>query len=199
MPNTNWLWFRVFANLGLRANGSSKASPEKLIADIKHLESFYRGSGWSNDGPEHIHQMDYYSGSFAIQVLQLLYSVLSAKEDPENAADFRKRATLFAADFIHYFDEEGRAVPFGRSLGYRFAMIAFWSAAAYADIELPEGVSWGVVKGIVLRNFRWWQTQPDIFGPAGTLTLGLFPSLILLPFCRFRFENWDECVELIVL
>lgn len=180
MPNTNWLWFRVFANLGLRANGSSKASSEKIIADIKQLESFYVFDGWSNDGPDNVTQMDYYSGSFAIQVLQLLYSVLAAKDDPENAKEFRRRGTLFAAEFIHFFDEEGRAVPFGRSLGYRFAMIAFWSAAAYADIELPYGITWGMVKGIVFRNFRWWQSQPDIFGPAGTLTLGLFPPFLSL-------------------
>ncbi len=67
MPNTNWLWFRVFANLGLQKNGA-KYSQERLVADIKHLDSFYRGDGWSNDGPEGVDQMDYYSGSFAIQV-----------------------------------------------------------------------------------------------------------------------------------
>lgn len=174
MPNTNWLWFRVFANLGLLKNSSPKASREKVIADIKHLESFYRSGGWSNDGPEHIHQMDYYSGSFAIQVLQLLYAILIGDKDPENTKEFKERGSLFAADFIHYFDVEGRAIPFGRSVGYRFAMVAFWSAAAYADIELPEGITWGVVKGIVLRNLRWWQGQKDIFSSAGTLTLGAY-------------------------
>lgn len=55
MPNTNWLWFRVFANLGLKLN-SGKYSEERLQQDIKHLEGFYRGGGWSNDGPEGIHR-----------------------------------------------------------------------------------------------------------------------------------------------
>lgn len=55
MPNTNWLWFRVFANLGLKKNGG-KFSQEKLDSDIKHLDTFYRGDGWSNDGPEGIHR-----------------------------------------------------------------------------------------------------------------------------------------------
>jgi hypothetical protein len=175
MPNTNWLWFRAFANLGLLKN-NAKYSPEKLVADIKHLDTFYRGGGWSNDGPEHIHQMDYYSGSFAIQLLQLLYAKLAGDRDPERSAEFKNRAKLFAADFVHYFDEEGRALPFGRSCGYRFAMIAFWNACAYANVELPEPLTWGIVKGIVLRNLRWWQTQPDIFGPSGTLTLGTYDS-----------------------
>lgn len=55
MPNTNWLWFRVFANLGLKKDGG-KFSQERLDSDIKHLDTFYRGDGWSNDGPEGIHR-----------------------------------------------------------------------------------------------------------------------------------------------
>lgn len=55
MPNTNWLWFRVFANLGLKKN-KGKFSQERLDSDIEHLDTFYRGDGWSNDGPEHIHR-----------------------------------------------------------------------------------------------------------------------------------------------
>jgi hypothetical protein len=55
MPNTNWLWFRVFANLGLKKNGG-KFSQERLDSDIEHLDTFYRGDGWSNDGPEGIHR-----------------------------------------------------------------------------------------------------------------------------------------------
>jgi hypothetical protein len=55
MPNTNWLWFRVFANLGLKKCGA-KYSQQRLERDIVHLETFYRGDGWSNDGPEGIHR-----------------------------------------------------------------------------------------------------------------------------------------------
>jgi len=59
-------------------------------------------------------------------------------------------------------------------------MIGFWAACAYADIELPSPLTWGMVKGIWLRHMRWWQTQPDIFGPSGTLTLGYsYPQMYL--------------------
>lgn len=171
MPNTNWLWFRVFANLGLKKNGG-KFSQERLDSDIEHLNTFYRGDGWSNDGPEHIHQMDYYSSSFAIHFLQLLYAKLAGEDEPERAAEFKKRAELVALDLAHYFDEEGRAIPFGRSVGYRFAMCSFWGALAYADVELPKPLTWGMVKGIVLRHLRWWQDQPNIWSSSGTLTIG---------------------------
>lgn len=35
-----------------------------------------------------------------------------------------------------------------------------------------------MVKGIVLRHLRWWQTQPDIWSPSGTLTIGYsYPNM----------------------
>ncbi|GJN75558.1 hypothetical protein PLICBS_009661 [Purpureocillium lilacinum] len=177
MPNTNWLWFRVFANLGLKRNGG-RYSQERLDRDIEHLDTFYRGDGWSNDGPEGIHQMDYYSSSFAIQTLQLLYAKIAAADDPARVAEFKRRAQTAALDLVHYHDDEGRAIPFGRSVGYRFAMVAFWSTLAYADVELPAPLTWGMVKGIVLRNLRWWQTQTDMWTSSGTLSLGYsYPNM----------------------
>ncbi|KAK3945041.1 hypothetical protein QBC46DRAFT_372595 [Diplogelasinospora grovesii] len=179
MPNTNWLWFRVFANLGLKQNGG-KFSQERLDADIEHLNTFYRGDGWSNDGPEGIHQMDYYSSSFAIHFLQLLYAKLAGKDEPERAEEFKKRAQIAALDLAHYYDSEGRSIPFGRSVGYRFAMVSFWGALAYADVELPAPLTWGMVKGMVMRHLRWWQTQHDMWSPAGTLTIGYsYPNMYM--------------------
>ncbi|KAK0635334.1 hypothetical protein B0T17DRAFT_483298 [Bombardia bombarda] len=179
MPNTNWLWFRVFANLGLKKQGG-KFSQERLDADIEHLNTFYRGDGWSNDGPEGIHQMDYYSSSFAIHFLQLLYAKLAGEDEPARAEEFKKRAQLAALDLVHYYDKEGRSIPFGRSVGYRFAMVSFWGALAYADIELPPPLTWGMVKGIVMRHLRWWQTQHNMWSSSGTLTIGYsYPNMYM--------------------
>lgn len=124
--------------------------------------------------------MDYYSSSFAIHFLQLLYAKLAGEEEPERAAEFKKRAQINALDLAHYFDETGRAVPFGRSVGYRFAMCSFWGALAYAGVELPKPLTWGMVKGIVLRHLRWWQTQHNIWNSSGTLTLGYsYPNMYM--------------------
>lgn len=122
--------------------------------------------------------MDYYSSSFAIHFLQLLYAKLAGEEDPERAKEFKERARIAALDWVHYFDDSGAAIPFGRSVSYRFAMVAFWGALAYADVELPEPLTWGMVKGMVLRNLRWWQTQNDTWTSNGTLSLGYsYPTL----------------------
>jgi hypothetical protein len=48
----------------------------------------------------------------------------------------------------------GRAIPFGRSVGYPVAMIVFWGALAYTEVELPAPLTWGMVKGLVLRHLR---------------------------------------------
>ncbi|KAK7692606.1 hypothetical protein QCA50_004238 [Cerrena zonata] len=177
MPNTNWLWFRVFSNLGLSKVGSPKFDGKRMKADLDHLDTFYIGEGWSRDGPEGIVQLDYYSSSFAIQYAQLVYSKLAQAEDPERCEEFRNRARLFAQDFVHYFDPEGRAVPFGRSLTYRFAMSSFWGAVAFADLELPAPLTWGVVKGLQLRNIRWWARQAGAYSTDGTLTIGyVYPN-----------------------
>nr|GAT53508.1 predicted protein [Mycena chlorophos] len=172
MPDTNWLWFRVFANLGLSRAGSAKFDAARMKADLDHLDTFYIGDGWSRDGPEGVVQLDYYSSSFAIQYSQLIYSKLMNEEDPVRCEEYRQRARLFAVDFVRYFDSEGRGIPFGRSLTYRFAMSSFWGALAFADVELPAPLTWGVVKGIQLRNLRYWTKQPGAYYIDGTLTIG---------------------------
>lgn len=67
-------------------------------------------------------------------------------------------------------------MPFGRSLTYRFAMVAFWSAVAFAELDV---LSPGIIKGVNLRHLRWWQKQP-IFDRDGILTLGFaYPNLAM--------------------
>lgn len=87
MPNTNWLWFRVVANLGLSRTGSPRFDSARMKADLDHLDTFYIGDGWSRDGPEGVVQLDYYSSSFAIQFAQLVYSKLAQAEDPQRCEE----------------------------------------------------------------------------------------------------------------
>lgn len=51
--------------------------------------------------------MDYYSSSFAIHFLQLLYAKLAGEDEPQRAEEFKKRAQLAALDLVHYYDKEG--------------------------------------------------------------------------------------------
>jgi hypothetical protein len=59
-------------------------------------------------------------------------------------------------------------------------MAGFWGALAFADVELPPPLTWGVVKGILLRNFRYWASQKDIFNSDGTLSIGYtYPNMYM--------------------
>lgn len=184
-PVTNWLWFRVMTNLALvRVCGVPYEEVKRLMeVDLDQMEQFYLNEGWAADGiwNEHGRQADYYSGSFAIQFSQLLYIKYASDLDPTRCSKFRDRAAEFATSFWRYFDSNGAAIPFGRSLTYRFAFAGFWSAAAFAEVILPAPINdWGVVKGLLLRHFRWWSDKHDMFNIDGTLTIGFtYPNMYM--------------------
>ena len=76
----------------------------------------------------------------------------------------------------HWYARDGSALPFGRSLTYRFAHAGFWGALAYAGVE---ALPWGQIKGYYLRNLRWWAGQP-MFDRDGILSVGYaYPNLLM--------------------
>jgi hypothetical protein len=168
----NWLFFLVLVNLGLK-NVGKPYDQARLNQSLVELDSYYLTDGWYADGMNG--HSDYYV-PFAFHFYGLLYAKFMEKEDPQRSELYKQRASVFATDFMHWFAEDGSALPYGRSLSYRFAQSAFWSAAAYAGIEpFPMGV----MKGLLLRNMRWWFNQP-IFGNDGILSVGYaYPNLIM--------------------
>lgn len=52
-------------------------------------------------------QADYYSGSFAIQFSQLLYTRFAGDLDPERCEKYRAQAREFGKGFWRYFDQDG--------------------------------------------------------------------------------------------
>lgn len=168
----NWLFFAVLVNLGLKAVGApyDKAVMEE---NQERVDAFYMADGWYADGVRA--HCDYYV-PFAIYYYGLFYAKLMENDDPVRSRLYKKRAAQFAEQFIYWFAEDGSALPYGRSLAYRFAQSAFWGAMAFAGVEWESP---GVLKGLLLRNLRWWFSQP-IFRPDGTLTIGYaYPSLIM--------------------
>ncbi len=171
----NWLFFPVIVNIGLKKAGASY-SQEILEKALEGIEKNYLGDGWYSDGPSP--QRDYYV-AFAMHFYGLIYAAVMEEEDPARCRLYKERAALFAGDFIWWFGAEGDGLPFGRSLTYRFAMSAFWGALAWAGVEV---FSWGVIKGLLLRNIRWWIRQP-VWDGDGVLTVGYrYPNLKMAEF-----------------
>ncbi len=168
----NWLFFPVLVNLGFKEVGVPY-NEETLERNLNRIDDFYLSDGWYADGIGG--HADYYV-SFALHFYGLFYAKLMENEDPERANRFKDRATLFAHDFIYWFAEDGSALPYGRSMTYRFSQSAFWSALAFAEVE---AFPYGVIKGLVLNNLRWWFQQP-IFSSDGLLTIGYrYPNLVM--------------------
>ena len=177
LVQSNWLFFRVLMNLGLRTRGLPW-NAERVEADLAKIDTFYLGNGWYADGasgpPFRDGRIGDYYVPMAMHYYALIYARIAGAADPTRAARFLERARLFAQDFIHYFSADGAALPFGRSLTYRFAQGAFWGALAFAPVE---ALPWGVIKGLYLRHLRWWMRQP-IFSESGLLTIGYaYPNL----------------------
>lgn len=159
--DNNWIFFRILVNTALKHVGE-KYDIDLLNKDLSRIDNFYLGNGWYMDGPSH--QKDYYI-SMAIHFYSLIYSYF---ENDSYAKKFRDRAKLFANDFIYWFADNGAALPYGRSLTYRFAQGSFWSACLLTGIEVFDK---GVLKGIITRLLDDWLDAP-IFDNGGVLTIG---------------------------
>jgi len=172
MPDSNWNYFAILVQLGFKRAGLPW-DRQAIEHRFTLMEAYYLGDGWYSDGPDR--PKDYYI-SMAFHFYGLIYATLNGDDDPARAALLRERASLFADDFICMSAAGGESIPFGRSLTYRFAMVAFWSAVAWSGLPVQTP---GVVKGIILRHLRWWLRQP-IFDRDGILTLGFaYPNLAM--------------------
>lgn len=172
LPVCNWILFAVLVNIALKHLGRPY-DEAKLEEYLNGLETFYLGDGWYQDGDSG--QKDYYV-SFAIHFYCLFYAKVMEKDDSKRCEIYKERANTFGKTFIYWFDEEGNALPFGRSLTYRFSQVSFWSACLMADVT-PFPV--GVMKGLIARHLTTWMEKP-IFDGNHILTIGYeYPNLVM--------------------
>ena len=171
MPKNNWRFFRILVNIGFLKNGLPM-DEARMREDMDLMESHYTGDGWYFDYPT---KRDYYT-LWGFHFYSLLYAAVMDRADPERSARFRERAALIAPRFACWFDREGRGLPYGRSLTYRFCQSSFWAAMAFAGIGC-DTLRPGQIKHLLLNNLRFWLRRP-IFDRGGALTVGYgYPNL----------------------
>jgi hypothetical protein len=155
--HNNWKFFRVIVDLGLDRVGvkyDKKGTTDYLV----DLDLFYLGDGWYGDGKPH--RIDNYN-AMAFHFYGLIYTIVRKEEDPERCSKYLERATLFAQQYIHWFDDNGACLPYGRSLIYRFATSGFWGLFPLAlDSQKEPPIPWGVMKSLYLKSLQWWSKQP---------------------------------------
>lgn len=151
LPWGSWYLARVLINCGLRKCGLPY-DVDRLAADVAAVENMYAGNGWYEDGTPF--QLDTYVGS-AFHLISLLLERYATSNPLEECVE---RARIFAEDYRYWFDADGRSLPFGRSLTYRFSQAAFWSAAALMGDRVAPPTE---IKGILLRHLSWWHDHMD--------------------------------------
>lgn len=166
----NWKFFRIILDLGLDhvGRGAADTLSEQYLGEIDRL---YVADGWYRDGDTR--QMDHYI-PFAMHFYGLIYARYGTRQLHRDG--FRDRAAAFAHQVRHWYADDGAALPFGRSLTYRFACAGFWGALAFADLE---ALPWGVIKGYYLRHLRWWSAHA-VTDRDGVLAIGYaYPNLLM--------------------
>ena len=171
MPKNNWTFFRVLVNIGFIVCGLPH-DEARMQKDFAMIEEHDEGDGWYFD---YFNQREYYT-MWAFHFYGLVYAKVMRERDPARSAAYIARAKLMAPDFACWFDSSCEALPYGRSLTYRFAQGAFYAAQALAEAECSE-VDYGVMKHLLLGNMRSWFAKP-IFTRDGVLTIGYgYPNL----------------------
>lgn len=165
--SNNHKFFRVIVDLALE-NVGVQVDSAGTDAYLDDMESLYMSDGWYRDGEDEddTRRIDYYN-PFAMHYYGMFYAV-HRPSDKARGERFKERARTFAPSFLHWFADTGSNVPYGRSLSYRQCVVAYWGYLAVAGIE---ALPWGVIKGLYLRNLRWWASQP-VARRDGILTLG---------------------------
>jgi hypothetical protein len=171
MPKNNWRFFRVLVNCGFIKIGLPE-NRERMAEDLALIDSHYEGGGSYFDYAD---QRDYYL-PWAFHYYGLIYAHVMKDIDAARCKAFRERAALAAPWHAAWFSSGGEALPYGRSLTYRFAQGALFSAMALEDVTAP-GLGMGELKGLLLGNLRAWFKKP-VFTRDGILTIGYgYPNL----------------------
>lgn len=170
LPWGGWFCSRALVNAGLAAAGLPYDA-ERLTLDLRSIESMYAGDGWYENGRPF--QRDHYIGlSFHFVLLLLRRFAPEACPLPDEEA----RAAAFERDYVSWFDRQGRSVPFGRSIFYRFGHGCFWAAEALTG---THSLGLGEVKRLLLQHLRWWHAH--LVPASGPLAPGYgYPNLSLV-------------------
>lgn len=170
--NNNWNFFRVLVDLAFEKVGYS-FDDTLYKKSLENIDKLYREDGWYIDGEEGTY--DYYN-PFAFHFYGMIYYKIKKNSDVERCQRYLDRFIKFGQQYKEWVTEDGVVVPYGRSLTYRFAQIAYFSIAAMMDIEV---IPWAKCKKIVLGNIRFWNNQ-NIFNEDKTLSIGYaYPNLVM--------------------
>lgn len=171
-PVSNWLLFPATVQGFLRSVGATTDVAETERA-LDAVDMLYRGDGWYSDGvPD---RYDHYCG-WAMHFHTGYWCRMGGdRDDPSRAATYRQRLGRFLRDYRLLFGSDGAPLFHGRSLIYRFAVVApFWVGVLLDASPIEPGETRRLASGVL----KYFLTGGALAG--GQLTLGwhsAFPEM----------------------
>ncbi len=173
-PYTNWLLFSSVIESFL-AKAGAECDEYRVNSAIRKTEEWYAGDGWYADGP--FFTFDYYS-SYVFHPMYL--ETLQAMKDSRRYTRIHygkyydralKRARKFSIVLERLISPEGTFPVFGRSIPYRMATMQPLALMAWYQ-KLPEGLTYGQVRGALTAVMHRMFDGKDNFNEGGFLTIG---------------------------
>ncbi|MEZ0068331.1 hypothetical protein ABIA32_004355 [Streptacidiphilus sp. MAP12-20] len=169
--DNNWTWFQAVMEAFLRSVGGPWNHAD-IQRTLDRTESWHIGGGWYSDGTSQsdaLRNFDYYGG-WAFHFYPLWYCRISGHHAPDELRDrYRDRLRDYLSDAQHLVAADGSPLYHGRSLTYRFAMLApFWTGALFDATPLTPGRTRRLANGVLRRFTEAGCQDPD----TGLLSLG---------------------------
>jgi len=191
----NWQFFKVMVQVAFYKLEVACFSEKHLFDTLKVVHSFYLDEGIYTDGKNN--SKDYYM-SFCFHFYGLLYDRYMSDFDGKNSGIFRERMQAYLPAYLALFDNDGVAIPYGRSLSYRFAQGALLSMIALSGkIQVDDAILAHLLEG----HITYWLKQ-EIFKTDRTLSIGYaYPNMIMAesynssgsPYWAFKFFALLAC------
>jgi len=164
----NWLWFKILHLLLLEEYGGINYT-KQIRAELKRIDSLYRGEGWYNDGilPGE-YRYDHYN-SWAMHYYGLLFCRLAGDKYSDIKEILKERFKLFKDSYIACLSEKNLPITWGRSILYRFAMLSCFGIGIALDLINPDEML--KIKKIAISTINEFFDN-KILDRKGILTMG---------------------------
>lgn len=168
--DSNWRLFQVVGEQFLASVGAPYRADD-IEAGLDRIEDWYRGEGWYTDGDGQ--KFDYYA-NFVMHPFPALWTRMAAATpgaDPTARLEtYRTRLRSFLQDAAYFLGPDGAPVHQGRSLTYRFGVLApFWAGQLLDASPLTPGQTRRLCSG-TLRHFL----EHGVPDSRGLLSLGWY-------------------------
>lgn len=161
--DNNWILFRTIIEQFLASVGAAH-SVREIEEGLDRIEDWYAGDGWYTDGDGR--KFDYYN-AFILHTYPLFWTTM-VQDDGGRRDVYRERLRTFLGQHSLLFGRDGAPVLHGRSLTYRFGILApFWLGQQFDATPLRPGQTRRLTSSVI-RYFAE-HGAPD---RAGLLPLG---------------------------